>query len=152
MHKILAQSKALLIAPGARRALVYFLFYPHQSRRIYHKPCKQSELYGIWVRGGEGEGRYFIWYNFCEVSENSCLINRLKSLEQDHSWRIMEISVTFLLEGILLLLVAVVGLIGNVVCFTTICRQKVQKLFHNLLLLLTTFDMVILDYWHRRCS
>ena len=58
----------------------------------------------------------------------------------------VEISVTFLLEGILLLLVAVVGLIGNVVCFTTICRQKVQKLFHNLLLLLTTFDMVILDY------
>ena len=49
---------------------------------------------------------------------------------------------TFLLEGVLLLAVALVGLIGNLISFVTIFRQKIQKTFHNLLFLLTVFDMV----------
>ena len=49
---------------------------------------------------------------------------------------------TFLLEGVLLLAVALVGLSGNLISFVTIFRQKIQKTFHNLLFLLTVFDMV----------
>ena len=49
---------------------------------------------------------------------------------------------TFLLEGVLLLAVALVGLLGNLISFVTIFRQKIQKTFHNLLFLLTVFDMV----------
>ena len=60
----------------------------------------------------------------------------------------VELTTTFILEGVLLCLVAIIGLVGNIICFTTICRQKVQKLFHNLLLLLTTFDMVDVDIFY----
>ena len=50
--------------------------------------------------------------------------------------------VTFIFEGIVLLIVALVGLAGNFASFVTICSQKVQKTFHSLLFLLSIFDMV----------
>ena len=50
--------------------------------------------------------------------------------------------VTFIFEGIVLLIVALVGLAGNFASFITIFSQKVQKTFHNLLFLLSIFDMV----------
>ena len=53
---------------------------------------------------------------------------------------------TFLLEGVLLLAVALVGLGGNLISFVTIFSQKIQKTFHNLLFLLTVFDMVRFDF------
>ena len=59
----------------------------------------------------------------------------------------------FLLEGVLLLAVALVGLIGNFTSFVTISRQKIQRTFHNLLLLLTVFDMVrIPAFPHSKCK
>ena len=48
----------------------------------------------------------------------------------------------FILEGALLLLIAVIGLAGNLMAIVTILSQKVQKTFHDLLLVLTGFDMV----------
>ena len=60
---------------------------------------------------------------------------------------------TFLLEGVLLLAVALVGLIGNLISFITIFRQKIQKTFHNLLFLLTVFDMVrVPAFLHSKCK
>ena len=50
--------------------------------------------------------------------------------------------VTFVFEGIVLLIVAIVGLVGNISSFITICSQKVQRTFHSLLFLLSIFDMV----------
>ena len=50
--------------------------------------------------------------------------------------------VTFIFEGIVLLIVALVGLVGNLASFITIFSQKVQKTFHSLLFLLSIFDMV----------
>ena len=49
---------------------------------------------------------------------------------------------TFILEGVLLLIVAIIGLAGNLMAIFTILSQKVQKTFHDLLLVLTVFDMV----------
>merc|ERR1711953_609648 len=46
--------------------------------------------------------------------------------------------------GVLLLLVAALGLAGNLASFVILMRQKVQKIFHNLLLLLSTFDTIYL--------
>ena len=51
-------------------------------------------------------------------------------------------SVRFILEGVLLLVVACIGLTGIAVSFAVLVSKKVQKTFHNLLLLLNTFDMV----------
>ena len=50
--------------------------------------------------------------------------------------------VTFIFEGVVLLIVALVGLVGNLASFITIFSQKVQKTFHSLLFLLSIFDMV----------
>ena len=47
-------------------------------------------------------------------------------------------------QGVVLLIVALIGLTGNLVSFISIFSQKVQKTFHNLLFLLTLFDMVSL--------
>ena len=48
----------------------------------------------------------------------------------------------FILEGVLLLVIAVIGLTGNLLAIATILSQKVLKIFHDLLLVLTVFDMV----------
>ena len=48
----------------------------------------------------------------------------------------------FILEGVLLLVIAVIGLTGNLLAIVTILSQKVLKIFHDLLLVLTVFDMV----------
>ena len=50
--------------------------------------------------------------------------------------------VTFLLEGVLLLTVACIGLVGNFLSFIVLNTQQHQKTFHKLLLLLNIFDMV----------
>ena len=49
-------------------------------------------------------------------------------------------------EGVLLLLVASIGLLGNFTSFVILMRRKVQKIFHNLLFLLSTFDTVRYKY------
>ena len=53
-----------------------------------------------------------------------------------------DVTFNFVVEGVLLLLVAVLGLVGNLASFVILLRQKVQQIFHNLLFLLSTFDTV----------
>ena len=52
------------------------------------------------------------------------------------------VTMTFLVEGVFLMIVACMGLVGNILSFTVLITQKVQKTFHNLLMLLNTFDTV----------
>ena len=47
-----------------------------------------------------------------------------------------------LVEGVLLMMVACLGLAGNILSFVVLNSQKVQKTFHNLLILLNIFDLV----------
>ena len=61
--------------------------------------------------------------------------------DQNHTDWVYE-KTAFILEGVLLLLIALIGLAGNLMAIVTILSQKVQKTFHDLLLLLTGFDMV----------
>ena len=61
--------------------------------------------------------------------------------DQDDSDRIHK-KTAFILEGVLLLVIAVIGLTGNLLAIVTILSQKVLKIFHDLLLVLTVFDMV----------
>ena len=51
-------------------------------------------------------------------------------------------TITFLVEGVMLVLVDCVGLVGNTLSFMVLSTQGLQKTFHNLLLLLNIFDMV----------
>ena len=60
--------------------------------------------------------------------------------QEDKDWAYKH--TTFILEGVLLLIVAIIGLAGNLMAIVTILSQKVQKTFHDLLLVLTVFDMV----------
>ena len=48
----------------------------------------------------------------------------------------------FVTEGVLILVVGVVGLLGNLTSIYTFSRQKVHRIFHNLLLFLAIFDVV----------
>jgi hypothetical protein len=48
----------------------------------------------------------------------------------------------WLVEGVLILAIGIVGLLGNSFSLVVFSRQKVHKIFHNLLLALTIFDMV----------
>ena len=60
-------------------------------------------------------------------------------MEAGEGW---DVTFNFVVEGVLLLLVAALGLAGNLASFVILMRQKVQKIFHNLLFLLSTFDTV----------
>ena len=51
-------------------------------------------------------------------------------------------NITFLVEGVMLLTVACIGLVGNILSFIVLNTQGRQKTFHKLLLLLNIFDMV----------
>ena len=57
----------------------------------------------------------------------------------DDSWLA---TITFLVEGVMLLTVACLGLVGNIFSFIVLTTQGIQRTFHNLLLLLSIFDMV----------
>ena len=57
------------------------------------------------------------------------------------------ITMTFFTEGVLLMMVASMGLVGNILSFVVLKSQKVHKTFHNLLILLNTFDMVSKPYF-----
>ncbi len=45
-------------------------------------------------------------------------------------------------EGILVLVVGIAGLAGNGISIWTFSRQRVHRIFHNLLLALALFDIV----------
>ena len=45
-------------------------------------------------------------------------------------------------EGLLILIVGVIGVFGNGVSIWTFSRQRVHRIFHNLLLVLAIFDIV----------
>ena len=60
-------------------------------------------------------------------------------MEAGEGW---DVTFNFVVEGVLLLLVAGLGLAGNLTSFVILMRKKVQKIFHNLLFLLSTFDTV----------
>ena len=45
-------------------------------------------------------------------------------------------------EGMLLMLISAIGLFGNSCSVVTCARQRVQRIFHRLLLVLATFDTV----------
>ena len=50
---------------------------------------------------------------------------------------------TFVVEGVLPSIIACFGLVGNILFFVILSTQEVHKTFHNLLLMLSAFDMVI---------
>lgn len=50
--------------------------------------------------------------------------------------------VAYIAEGILLLKVGILGIIGNVAAITVFSRQHLQKNFHALMLSLSLFDLI----------
>ena len=50
----------------------------------------------------------------------------------------------WLMEGVLIFVVGNIGLLGNGVSIWTFSKQRVHRIFHNLLLVLALFDMVSL--------
>ena len=49
---------------------------------------------------------------------------------------------TFAVEGVLILITFVIGLVGNGLAIVIFSRQKIHQTFHNLFLLLAIFDLV----------
>jgi uncharacterized membrane protein len=45
-------------------------------------------------------------------------------------------------EGLLIFVVGIVGIVGNFISIYTFSRQKIHRIFHNLLLFLALFDVV----------
>ena len=48
-------------------------------------------------------------------------------------------------EGLFIFLAGGIGVLGNGISMWTFSRQKVHRIFHNLLLTLAIFDLVIID-------
>ena len=54
-------------------------------------------------------------------------------------------------EGLLLLIVSTIGIVGNACSVVTCTKQRIQRVFHRLLLALATFDTVsryIISLYH----
>ena len=61
--------------------------------------------------------------------------------EEDYNKNPLE-TFQWVTEGILLLLLSAIGLFGNSCSVVTCARQRVQRIFHRLLLVLASFDTV----------
>ena len=48
----------------------------------------------------------------------------------------------FVTEGLLIFIIGLLGLVGNAISIWTFSRQRVHRIFHNLLLVLALFDIV----------
>ncbi len=53
----------------------------------------------------------------------------------------MEERTAFIVEGVLLLVIGMVGIVGNVTAIIVFAREKLQKNFHALMLSLAAFDL-----------
>ena len=53
-----------------------------------------------------------------------------------------KITLQWVTEGLLLTIISCIGLVGNSCSVVTCSRQRVQRVFHRLLLVLATFDTV----------
>ena len=53
-----------------------------------------------------------------------------------------DFSVEFIIEGVSLCLVGILGILGNVAAITVFARQHLQKNFHALMLSLAAFDLM----------
>ena len=54
----------------------------------------------------------------------------------------MDDYVAFIVEGVLLMIVGILGMVGNLSAITVFARQHLQKNFHALMLSLAVFDLV----------
>ena len=54
-------------------------------------------------------------------------------------------SLTFIIEGIFISIIGIVGLVGNLYSLKVYGRQKEHRLFHHLLLQLAVFDIVSIN-------
>lgn len=45
-------------------------------------------------------------------------------------------------EGLLIFIIGIIGLVGNGISIWTFSRQRIHRIFHNLLLVLAIFDIV----------
>jgi hypothetical protein len=50
----------------------------------------------------------------------------------------------FVVEGILLCIIGILGIIGNVAAIIVFARQKVQKNFHAFMISLSVFDLIFI--------
>ena len=79
--------------------------------------------------------------NIEKIVSVSALIYKIVEMSNfvNNSWVAI---ITFLVEGVMLMTVASVGLVGNILSFLVLNTQGLQKTFHKLLLLLNIFNMV----------
>ena len=57
-----------------------------------------------------------------------------------------QIDFQWITEGLLLLLTGCIGLVGNTCSLVTCARQRIQRVFHRLLVALATFDSVSTNF------
>ena len=56
-------------------------------------------------------------------------------------------------EGLLLVIVSSIGIVGNACSVVTCTKQRIQRVFHRLLLALATFDTVSSYFYvYNRCQ
>ena len=73
------------------------------------------------------------------ATTNETTINKIDDSES-------QIDFQWITEGLLLLLTGCIGLVGNTCSLVTCARQRIQRVFHRLLVALATFDSVSTNF------
>ena len=80
----------------------------------------------------------FIDFRFTEASMNATGNNTNEDVNNSGEADMF----CWAIEGVCILIIGLIGIFGNSCSMVLFSRQKVHRIFHHLLLLLTCFDMV----------
>ena len=80
----------------------------------------------------------FIDFRFTEASMNATGNNTNEDVNNNGEADMF----CWAIEGVCILIIGLIGIFGNSCSMVLFSRQKVHRIFHHLLLLLTCFDMV----------
>ena len=69
-------------------------------------------------------------------------MNNSSSATEEYSESFPIYDFQWVTEGLLLLIVSSIGIVGNACSVVTCAKQRIQRVFHRLLLALATFDTV----------
>ena len=114
----------------------WYIFSPPTRRKASEKQEKNSCPRKRRNNPQENEMRDLM--NVTEFSKNESGLE----LEEETELFSSPYDFEWFTEGLFILIVGIVGLLGNCISIWTFSRQKVHRIFHNLLLFLAIFDIV----------
>ena len=126
---------------------IFHLIFPPFKGNVFHVTKKffLCFLKTYWPSPGGWILKDFFTLSFITVLQPRKKMNNsslMRGGEEYYSETFPIYNFQWVTEGLLLLIVSTIGIVGNACSVVTCTKQRIQRVFHRLLLALATFDTV----------